>query len=99
VVDKITKQIEEYRIDLAADTIYHYVWHTFADVILEESKKALNGEDEKVKLSAQWTLYVILTTSLKTLHPFMPFITETVWSKLPEKDSELLMIADWPTIE
>ncbi|NQV93450.1 valine--tRNA ligase [Candidatus Kaiserbacteria bacterium] len=97
VVSEITKYIEDYRIDLAADTAYHYVWHTFADVILEESKNSINGEDEEIKLSAQWTLYEILATSLKMLHPFMPFITETIWSKLPKKDAELLMVAEWPS--
>lgn len=93
-IKEITKNLEEYRIDLAADSIYHYFWHVFADIIIEENKKAL--EDESTKLSAQWTLYKILTTSLKLLHPFVPFVTEEVWSHLPEKDQELLMIAEWP---
>lgn len=97
-VEGITKHIETYRLDLAADTAYHYVWHTFADVILEESKPIINGEDEKAKQSAQWTLYEILTTSLKLLHPFMPFVTETIWSKLPQKDTELLIVSKWPSI-
>lgn len=96
ITDEVTRHVENYRIDLAADTIYHYVWHTFADVILEESKEAINGGDEKKKISAQWMLYNILTTSLKILHPFMPFITEIIWSKLPQKDTELLLVAEWP---
>ena len=96
IVAEVTKYIEDYRIDLASDTAYHYVWHTFADVILEESKVVIGGDDESAKLSAQWTLYEILTTSLKILHPFMPFITETIWSKLPYKNSELIMVEEWP---
>jgi len=97
-VEEVTKHIENYRLDLAADTAYHYIWHTFADVILEESKPIINGSDEKAKLSVQWTLYEILTTSLKMLHPFMPFVTETVWSRLPQKNQDLLMVEEWPSV-
>ena len=95
-VKEVTNHIERYRLDLAADTTYHYIWHTFADVILEESKPVINGDDEMAKQSAQWTLYEILTTSLKMLHPFMPFVTEVIWSKLPQKNQELLLIEEWP---
>ena len=95
-VKKVTKHIESYRLDLAADTAYHYVWHTFADVILEESKLIINGDDKKAKESTQWMLYSILSDSLKMLHPFMPFVTETIWSKLPKKDTDLLMVSEWP---
>ena len=95
-VEEVTKHIESYRLDLAADTVYHYIWHSFADVILEESKPIINGEDKEARQSAQWTLYEIFTTSLKLLHPFMPFVTETIWSRLPQKGDNLLMIEDWP---
>ncbi len=97
VVSSTTEKMEKYRFDLAAEELYHYVWHEFADVILEESKAVLEGVDEQAKLSTEWTLYEILTTSLKALHPFMPFVTETIWSRLPKKDIELLMVEEWPT--
>src|SRR3989338_9175450 len=74
--------MEKHRLDLATDTIYHYVWHTFADVIIEESKTVLNGNDEAARRSTQWMLHNILSTSLKLLHPFMPFITEELWQRL-----------------
>ena len=99
VISEVTKHLEAYRFDLAADTAYHYFWHTFADVIIEESKSALNGDDVSAKRSAQWTLYVILTTMLKLLHPFMPFVTEAIWADLPQsniKKRELLMVEPWP---
>ena len=96
-VKETTEHIENYRLDLAADAVYHFVWHTFADVILEESKLVLDKGNETEKLSVQWTLYEILTTSLKLLHPFMPFVTETIWSYLPYKKRELLMVEEWPT--
>ena len=77
----------------AAENLYHYFWHTFADKILEESKVKL--ANEKTKASAQLMLKTILETSLKLLHPFMPFVTETIW-QLDHKD--LLMIEKWPRL-
>ena len=58
-----------------------------------------NGSDEE-KVSAQWILYATLATSLKLLHPFVPFVTETIWEHVPEgvyKSQELLMVEPWPT--
>lgn len=96
-VKDITKDITEYRFYMASEKIYHYIWHTFADIIIEGSKSAVNGEDVVLKKSAQYTLYKILTTSLKILHPFMPFVTEEIWGSLPHKDKKILMIETWPT--
>lgn len=92
----VTRDMEEYRFYMASEKIYHYVWHEFADKIIEESKVKLASSDPAIKASAQRTLMEILTISLKLLHPFMPFVTEAIWQELPEKDSEQLMIAKWP---
>jgi valyl-tRNA synthetase len=92
----ITLDLDNYRFYMAGEKIYHYIWHTFADIIIEESKSALNGTDEIVKKSKQFVLYEILKTSLKLLHPFMPFVTEEIWSTLPHKDKRLLLIENWP---
>ncbi len=91
-----TKDMEEFRFYMAAEKIYHYVWHTFADKILEESKAKLASEDPAVKESAQRMLMEVLVTSLKLLHPFMPFVTEELYSKLPLPNKQLLMIEAWP---
>lgn len=83
----VTKDIEEYRIYMAAEKLYHYLWDRFAAELIEESKgKPEYGE----------TLYRILEQSLKLLHPFMPFLTEEIWSAFPGKDG-LLMVEKWPT--
>lgn len=95
-VTDVTNEFEKYQLYLAAEKIYHYLWHEFADKILEESKPILAGDDAEAKLSRKYTLYTILTTSLKLLHPFMPFVTEEIWQSLPHKDTELLMVAPWP---
>ena len=96
-VTTITDHFERKRIDLASDMLYQFAWHRFADEILEESKSILNGEDTEAKLSRQYLLNEILVTLLKMLHPFMPFVTETIWQQLPQKDTDILMVAPWPT--
>lgn len=97
VLEDITKDMDKFRFYLAAEKIYHYVWHTFADKIIEESKPKLASEDLKIKTSAQRMLFEILTTCLKVLHPFMPFITEEIYSKLPLKNKKLLLVENWPS--
>lgn len=92
----ITKDLEEYRIYLAGEKIYHYVWHTFADKIIEASKKNLAEGTPEEKESTEALLWEVLTTILKLLHPFMPFITEEIWSLLPSQNKQLLMIEKWP---
>lgn len=88
----ITLDMENFRFYLAAEKLYAYLWHRLADEIIEESKN-------KKEYSA--TLYYILENSLKLLHPFMPFVTEEIWSMLPKADKEhyknLLMIEKWPS--
>ncbi len=101
IATEVTGHIESFRLDLAGDTLYQYVWHEVADTILEESKAVLTGDDAAARRSTQYTLATILTTSLKLLHPFMPFVTEEIWqslpSQFPERDADLLMVASWPT--
>ena len=88
----ITMDMENYRFYLAAEKIYHYVWHRLADELIEKSKS---------KKEMTGTLYYILENSLKLLHPFMPFITEEIYGKLPSPtggaNKQLLMIESWPT--
>lgn len=96
LVKDITTDMSAFRYYLAAEKIYHYFWHRFADIIIEDSKKKISSEDEKVKSSSKRLLAEILTTSVKLLHPFMPFVTEEIWSFLPIKDKELLIVESWP---
>jgi len=98
-VADIDNEITKYNLYLAGEKAYHYIWHEFADIILEESKPILQGEDLVARTARQQVLVECLTTSLKLLHPFMPFVTEAIWQELPKsmKDSDMLMIASWPT--
>jgi valyl-tRNA synthetase len=105
VAKEISGDINEYRLHLASEKLYHYIWHNFADIILEKSKIAIKeGGDRKV--SSQKLLIEIFTNSLKILHPFMPYVTEEIWQLLPGKfkrfgnaeidNREFLMISRWP---
>lgn len=86
-IKSVTNSIEKYRFGQAAEDIYQFFWHTYCDKYLEMSK---NRRDE-----AQPTLLHVLETSLKLLHPFIPFITEDIWSKLPKRKDPLIISA-WP---
>jgi valyl-tRNA synthetase len=91
ITKDVAKDIAEYRFYIAGEKIYHYIWHTFADKILEESKSRLAGNDAADKHSAQLMLFIILEKSLVILHPFMPFITEEIWQSLPDRKQPLLV--------
>jgi valyl-tRNA synthetase len=95
---KITKYMDKYDFNHAAETAYHYFWHTFADKVIEESKPRIRPENTNLadSAAAQETLIKILSESMKFLHPFMPFITEQIFQILPTtKKGSLLMIEKW----
>jgi valyl-tRNA synthetase len=94
-VKDITLDIEEYRFYMAGEKIYHYVWHTLADVILENSKGIFNGESVDNKISRKQFLLDTLQMILIILHPFMPFLTEEIWQSITDGKS-ILMIEKWP---
>ncbi len=98
VIADVTKDLEEYRFYLAGEKLYHYFWHEFADKIIEQAKPRLREDSpEQDRLSTQYILFKILSNMLKSLHPFMPFITEEIWSILPGADKSLLLITSWPS--
>lgn len=95
VKEQTTKELDNFMIHLAAENLYHYFWHTFADKIIEENKDRLKSEDEADKYAAQYVLNEILRTTIKLLHPFMPFITEEIYGNLPGNEGKMLMIEKW----
>lgn len=96
ITEDVTTDMEAYRIYLAAEKLYHYAWDRLAAEILEESKTIFLGADEEAKGSRRATLHSLLSTTLKLLHPFMPFVTEEIWSSLPER-KDFLMVEQWPS--
>src|SRR3989338_3033831 len=97
VAKEVSENIDSFRLDLAADQLYHFAWDRFAAEIIEESKPILKGGGEAAA-SRSAALFELLTISLKLLHPFMPFVTEAIWQQLPKKESDLLMVAKWPLL-
>lgn len=94
---KIAKYLENFQFHLAAREIYQFFWHKFCDKTIEDVKKRLReSENLKDRMTAKRVLYEVFLTSLKLLHPFMPFITEELYQKLPWKQKEALIIEDWP---
>ncbi|OHA66094.1 MAG: valine--tRNA ligase [Candidatus Wildermuthbacteria bacterium RIFCSPHIGHO2_02_FULL_45_25] len=94
-----TQDIANFRLYLAGEKLYHYFWHRFADVIIEESKPAFRQSTGEEKISTQWLLLAILTTLLKLLHPFTPFVTEEIYQHLPIlQRKQLLMVEQWPIL-
>lgn len=100
MVENTTDHIDAYRLDLAAEGLYHFIWDHFASSVIEESKPLL-AEGGLVRTSRQKLLRHYLVYSLKMLHPFMPFVTEAIWQELPDdmKDAEMLLVAQWPRVE
>lgn len=95
ISSEVTDDLENFRFHLASEKLYHYLWDEFAAVVIEESKEILKNGGHTAE-SRKWLLSHVLSTSLKMLHPFMPFVTEAIWQKLPQKDSDLLMVVKWP---
>ena len=87
---QVTENIARYEFSEAAHALYDFIWHDFADRYIEYSK---DKETDDVKAILSHTFL----TCLKLLHPFMPFFTEEIWSKLPIKNKGLLIVENWPS--
>lgn len=95
VSEGVSAAIDEYRFNDAAGLCYQFVWHEFCDWYLEMAKQELYGKDEDLKRSSRVTVLEVLRAILKLLHPFIPFVTEEIWQKLPGTTSSI-MIAEFP---
>ncbi len=85
----VTDCLDRSRFNDAISTLYDFFWHQFCDWYLEFSKPNIANPD------TQWVLAEVLDGSLKLLHPFMPFITEEIWQKIPHM-GDSIMVSDWP---
>lgn len=95
VIKKVNSNIGKFRFAQAGEVIYQFVWHEFADKYIESSKDRIKGGD----IIVLTVLNHVYLTSLKLLHPFMPFITEDLWQIFSSyRDSnEPLIVSSWPT--
>ncbi|MBR2215625.1 MAG: valine--tRNA ligase [Selenomonadaceae bacterium] len=98
-VQEVTANLEKYELGEAARAIYEFIWSEFCDWYIELTKARLYDKDnERPKQTALYVLGYVLEHTLRLLHPFMPFITEEIWQKLPH-EGDSIMIAPWPTLE
>jgi valyl-tRNA synthetase len=94
----VREALRRYRFNDAASALYQFVWHEFCDWYLETAKLPLyRPASPAERLAAQHTLVTVLETTLRLLHPFMPFITEEIWQRLPGA-GESIMIARYPRV-
>ena len=110
-VENVTRGIEEYTFGDMARGVQTFFWNEVCDWYIEVSKVRLNSEDAAVRLQAQRNLIFVLDTSLRLMHPLMPFVTEAIWDQMPAswldvddetgetERAEALMIAAWPEPE
>jgi valyl-tRNA synthetase len=89
----VTKHIDDFEFHLAGEKLYHYVWHTLADKLIEQEKKKLADGTDAEKSESYALLEYLLLQSLTILHPFMPFITEEIWQIF--RPGTMLMIERW----
>ena len=90
-----TEYLEKFELGMAAQRVYDFIWNEYCDWYIEIVKPRLYGTDGADKDTARFVLIKVLKDMLKLLHPFMPFITEEIWSYLPNT-SERLVRSDWP---
>jgi len=95
LVKEITENIEKYDLGVAIQKIYDFIKNDFCDWYIEIVKPRLFNKEDSSRYTVQYILNYVLCTSLKLLHPFMPFITEEIYSKMYTNDDSI-MITKWP---
>ena len=85
----VRKHMEKYEFNVVGSELYSFIWDNFCDWYIELAKHNMNNTTKSVLLK-------VLTDILKLLHPFMPFVTEEIYSMLPMKESESIMISSYP---
>lgn len=96
LLKEVDHNLNKYEIGLAANAIYDFIWFQFCDWYIEFVKPRLYGDDEGRKDAAKATLAYVLNVVVRVLHPFMPFITEEIWSAMPGAEG-YVMEAEYPT--
>lgn len=97
VAKEMNENIQSFELGIAVSKIYDFIWDCYCDWYIELAKARLQGEKAQ---SARQVLVWVLDKALKLLHPFMPFITETIWQTLPHADNrETIMLEAYPTYD
>ena len=89
--EEVHRNLEIYRFNDAANAVYQFLWHEFCDWYLEMSKPLLYNEEKAERIGVINCLYFVFEKVLQLLHPFMPFVTEELWSTVLEKEGSIMM--------
>ena len=92
VISKVTKNMESYEFNNAGGELYNFIWSDFCDSYIEMSKFSLDS------VSTKSTLCYVISAILKMLHPFMPYVTDEIYSMLPIRDAENIMVSSYPLV-
>jgi len=92
VISEVTKAMDKYEFNNVGTLLYSFIWDDFCDSYIEMSKFSLG------KLSTKSTLCYVISSILKMLHPFMPYVTDEIYDMLPIRDAENIMISEYPTV-
>ena len=92
-VEASTKGIDDFRLDDASGALYHFFWDELCSWYLELTKPVFNGTDEALKKETQAVLAHVMEAAVRALHPFIPFITEELWSRLPKPESTVATVS------
>ena len=95
----VSQNIDNYDLGVALDKIYSFIWNEFCDWYIEMVKPRLYSQDINVKVAVSDVLNGVFISCLKLLHPFMPFLTSEIYSKMICYDSNDLMMSSWPTLK
>ena len=99
VVKEVTDNMENFELGIAVQKVYDFIWDEFCDWYIEMVKPRLyNSDDADSQAAALWTLQTVLIDALKLLHPYMPFITEEIFTSI-QSEEESIMISDWPVYQ
>jgi valyl-tRNA synthetase len=96
LVEDVTQLMDDYSFGEAGRQLYEFFWSEFADWYIEIAKIRLYGTDARAQATVRRILVYVLDRVLRMLHPYMPFVTEVTWQHLPKRESEALMITEWP---
>lgn len=100
LIGQVNESINEFNFGESGRLVHDFLWDELADWYIETSKTRMFGDNENAKLEAKKTLVYVLDNCLRLLHPFMPFITEAIWQRVPHNSQKenALITAQWPVV-
>ncbi len=91
----VTSNLDSYELGIAVQNVYDFIWDEYCDWYIEMVKPRLYNQEDPTRNVALWTLKTVLINSLKLLHPFMPFVTEEIFTSI-QNEEETIMLSKWP---